>query len=259
MSMNLKTPRILVACEYSGIVRDAFGARGWDAWSCDLLASERPGGKHYQGDVFDIINDGWDLMVAHPPCTYLTLSGAKWLYEEYTAQEKADYMELTGTKLTGRSRRPDEERWENMRDGAEFFMRLWGADIPHIAIENPRMHGHAIRATDGRPTQVVQPWQFGTPESKATGLRLKNLPPLKEQDDAAEVLAHGLTLPKREFQRVFHLPPSETRWIERSRTFPGIAQAMADQWGAHVELALAHRQLLDLTEEAIEDRVGENE
>ena len=238
----MSAPRVLVACEYSGIVRDAFKDRGWDAWSCDLLESERPGGKHYTGDVFDIINDGWDLLVAHPPCTFLTLSGAQWLWEAWTDVEKAEYLEETGMKLGGRSRRPDFERLKDMRDGARFFTELWSADIPHIAIENPQMHGRAIRATGGRPTQYVQPYEFGTPESKKTGLRLKNLPALTPHEDWEEVLAYGRTLPKKVFERVFHLPPSPTRWIERSRTFPGIAQAMADQWGPYVESILREQE-----------------
>lgn len=244
--MNLyHKPRVLVACEYSGIVRDAFAARGWDAWSCDLLPSERPGGQHYEGDVFDIINEGWDLMVAHPPCTFLTASGARWLYEKWTDVEKDAYLQGHGVPLKGHSRRPDPERWDNMYEGADFFTALWEADVPHIAVENPKMHGHASKATNGRPTQFVQPYEYGTPESKATGLRLKNLPPLTPNDGWEKVLAHGKTLPKKVFERVHHLPPSPTRWIERSRTFPGIAQAMADQWGPFIEAEIAAQGKLE--------------
>lgn len=230
--------KILIACEYSGVVRDAFRALGHDAMSCDLLPTENPG-PHYQGDVRDILADGWDALIGHPPCTYLTNSGAKWLYEEWTLQEKADHLAATGQKLTGHSPRPDLQRWADMREGAEFFNLLWNADIPHIAIENPVMHGHAIKATGGRATQFIQPWQFGTPESKKTGLRLKNLPPLVPQEDAAEVLAYGKTLPDKVFQRCAYLPPSPTRWIERSRTFPGIARAMAEQWSEAIEAKAA--------------------
>lgn len=233
--------RVLVACEYSGIVRDAFLAAGHDAISCDLLPTEKPG-PHYQGDVRDLLGDGFDLMIAHPPCTFLTNSGAQWLWEDWTPEEKA-----AGDLPTPRSRRPDKQRWADMRAGAEFFNLLWSADIPRIAVENPVMHGHAITATGGRATQYVQPWQFGTPESKQTGLRLKNLPKLVPHADAAEVLAYGRTLPKRVFQRVAHLPPSPTRWIERSRTFPGIAAAMAAQWGT---LPLPERQLSIMEEVA---------
>jgi hypothetical protein len=234
-------PRILVACEYSGMVRDAFAARGWEAWSCDLLPTERepsPGGHHYEGDVRDILGQRWDLMVGHPDCTFLTNSGAKWLYEEWTPEEKAKHLKKYLKPLKGHSARPDLERWRNMEEAAAFYRMLWETDIPHIALENPVMHGHAIRRVGGRATQFVQPWQFGTPESKATGLRLKNLPPLEANADASEVLAHGRTLPDKVFQRVFNLPPSPTRWKERSRTFPGVAQAMADQWGPLVESEL---------------------
>jgi hypothetical protein len=217
--------KVLVACEFSGVVRDAFLARGHDAWSCDLLPTETPG-PHYQGDVRDILDDGWDLMIGHPPCTFLANSGVQWLWEEWTDAEKA------AGAVGSRSRRPNVERWGNMFEGAAFFNLLWDADIPRIALENPIMHSYAVKATRGRATQYVQPWQFGTPESKRTGLRLKNLPPLVEHDDAAEVLAYGLTLPKSVFQRCANLPPSPTRWMERSRTFPGIAAAMAEQWGS---------------------------
>lgn len=216
--------RVLVACEYSGIVRDAFTRAGHDAVSCDLLPSESPDGAHYQGDVMEIINDGWDLMIGHPPCTYLTNSGAQWLWEEWTPEEKASGVD------TPRSRRPNRQRWADMQAGAAFFTALWEAPIKHIALENPVMHRYGIEATGGRATQFVQPWQFGTPETKRTGLRLKNLPPLKPRDDASEVLAYGKTLPDKVFQRCAYLPPSPTRWIERSRTFPGIATAMAEQW-----------------------------
>jgi len=230
--------RVLVACEYSGTVRDAFLAAGHDAISCDLLPTEKPG-PHYQGDVRDLLTERWDLLIGHPPCTYLTNSGNKHLYEEWTAEEKARHWNSTGEKLTGRSPRPDLQRWADMHEGAEFFKLLWTADVPRIAIENPVMHGHGIKATGGRATQFIQPWQFGTPESKRTGLRLKNLPPLVEQDDAAEVLAYGRTLPDKVFQRCAYLPPSPTRWIERSRTFPGVAAAMAAQWGTLPALEVA--------------------
>jgi hypothetical protein len=231
----MRTPRVLVACEYSGMVRDAFAARGWDAWSCDLLPSERPDAKHYQGDVRDILNRGWHLMVGHPDCTFLTNSGAKWLYEDWTPEEKARHWNATGEKLTGRSKRPDLERWRNLDDAAKFYRLLWETDIPHIALENPVMHGHAIKRVEGRATQFVQPYEYGTPESKKTGLRLKNLPKLTPNEGWEKVLAHGKTLPKKVFERVHHLPPSPSRWKERSRTFPGIAQAMADQWGPYIE------------------------
>lgn len=235
----MRTPRLLVACEYSGIVRDAFAARGWDAWSCDLLPSERPGGQHYQGDVRDILNDGWDGMIGHPDCTFLTNSGARWLYEKWTPEEKAEHLERTGKVLKGHSRRPDLERWRKLDEAAAFYRMLWATDIPHIALENPTMHGHAIQRVNGTADQFVQPYEFGTPESKATGLRLKNLPLLVPNEGWEKVLEHGKTLPKKVFERVHNLPPGPNRWKERSRTFPGVGQAMADQWGPYIEQRIA--------------------
>lgn len=195
--------RILVACEYSGKVRDAFTALGHDATSCDLLPTEKPG-KHYQGSVLDIINDGWDMLIGHPPCTYLTNSGVHWLH-----------------------RRP--ERWEQLDDGAAFFKALWDAPIERIALENPIMHKYAIERIGGiKHSQIIQPWMFGHPESKATGLWLKNLPLLQETNNVKEVFKN---LPKKEAQRIHMLPPSADRWKLRSTTFDGIALAMAQQWG----------------------------
>jgi len=195
--------RVLVACEYSGRVRDAFIRNGHDALSVDLLPSDSDFGPHYQGDVFDVIGDGWDLMVAHPPCTYLANSGAKHLY-------------LGMKKENG----PNPARWEAMREGAEFFKALLEANIPKVAVENPIMLGHARNIIGTGPTQIIQPWQFGHGETKATGLWLRNLPPLKPTN-----IVDG-----RE-QRVHRLPPSADRWKLRSTTFEGIAQGMADQWG----------------------------
>ncbi len=194
--------KILIACEYSGTVRDAFRALGHDATSCDLLPTDREG-PHYQGSVLDIINDGWDMMIAHPPCTYLANSGVSWLHKE-------------------------PSRWDKLDEGAAFFRLLWEAPIGRIAIENPIMHKYAKERTGaGRQSQIVQPWMFGHTESKATCLWLKNLPPLQETNN---VKAETMKLPDNERQRLHYLPPSPTRWKERSTTFSGIAQAMADQW-----------------------------
>lgn len=190
--------RVLVACEYSGAVREAFAAFGHDAWSCDLLPTERPG-KHIQGDALDVIKDGWDLMIAHPPCTYLTNAGTRWLFD---------------------ATQPD--RWEKMRDGAAFFLALYTAPIAKIAVENPIMHGHAKRIIAREPTQIIHPWQHGHGETKATCLWLKNLPPLEPSN-----VVEG-----RE-PRIHFMPPSEDRWKERSRTLSGIAKAMAEQWGGN--------------------------
>jgi hypothetical protein len=187
--------KVLVACEYSGRVRDAFIELGHEAISCDLLPTDVPG-PHYQGDVFDIIGDGWDLMIAHPPCTYLTNSGVRWLHE-----------------------RP--ERWQQLEEGAQFFKALLEADIPKIAVENPIMHKYAVEIIGRRQDQVVQPWQFGHGETKGTGLWLKNLPKLQPTN-----IVEG-----RE-QRIHLLPPSKDRWKLRSETFSGIAKAMAEQWSS---------------------------
>lgn len=182
--------KVLVACEYSGIVREAFKAKGHDAWSCDLLNTEIPG-QHIKGDVLDILNDGWDLMIAHPPCTHLAVSGARWF---------------------------KEKREDGRQQGAiDFFIELILAKIAKIAVENPI----SIMSTIFKqPQQILQPWQFGHGETKATCLWLKNLSPLKPTD-----IVSG-----RE-QRVFKMPPSPERSRERSRTYTGIAKAMAEQWG----------------------------
>ena len=186
--------RVLVACEYSGKVRDAFIAQGHDAISCDILSTESIG-PHYQGDVFDIIDQDWDLMIAHPPCTYLTNSGVRWLHQ-----------------------RP--ERWGQLKEGAEFFKALLEADIPKIAVENPIMHKYAVDIIGRRQDQIIQPWQFGHGETKATGFWLKGLPKLQPTE-----IVEGRQ------QRLHLLPPSKDRWKLRSTTYQGIADAMALQWG----------------------------
>ena len=194
--------KVLVACEFSGTVRDAFTKLGHDSMSCDLLPTESPG-KHYQGDVMDIINDGFDLMIAHPPCTFLTNSGVTWLHK-------------------------DIKRWPMLFDGADFFKKLLNASIPKIAIENPIMHKYARSIIGVEKSQIVQPWQFGHSESKATCFWLKNLNPLKETNNVKEEF---LKRDKKEAQRLHYLPPSADRWKIRSTTFQGIADAMAEQWG----------------------------
>jgi len=186
--------RVLVACEYSGRVRDAFIAQGHDAISCDILPTDSLG-PHYQGNVFDIIDQDWDLMIAHPPCTYLTNSGVRWLHER-------------------------AERWGQLKDGAEFFRALLEANIPKIAVENPIMHKYAVEIIGRRQDQIIQPWQFGHGETKATGFWLKGLPKLQPTE-----IVEGRQ------QRVHLLPPSKDRWKLRSTTYQGIADAMALQWG----------------------------
>ena len=193
--------RVLVACEFSGIVRDAFRERGHDAVSVDLLPTERPEGPHHQADVLNLLSwhSGWDLMIAHPPCTYLANSGVRWLYKDGE---------------------PDEDRWLRMADSAEFFRALLHAPIPRIAVENPIMHKYAREIVGRGPDQYVQPWQYGHPETKATGLWLKNLP-----------LLEPINIVDGREPRVHHASPGPDRWKERSRTLPGLAAAMADQWG----------------------------
>lgn len=206
--------RVLVACEFSGIVRDAFRDRGHDAWSCDLLSSEAEG-QHIIGDVLTVLGDGWDLMVAHPPCTHLAVSGARWFHAK---------------------------RADGSQDAALSFVRaLLAAPIPRIALENPVS---IISSRVRRPDQIVQPWMFGHGETKATCLWLKGLPLLVPTDVVASRAG-----------RVWRMPPSPDRWRERSRTLAGIASAMADQWGREVTAgtARASRRRLDVRE-ALEGR-----
>ena len=180
--------RVLVACEYSGAVRDAFAAAGHHAMSCDLLPTEKTG-LHYRGDVRDVLHDGWDLMICHPPCTHLSVSGARWFKDKLPEQAEA----------------------------LDFVRLLLDAPIDRIALENPiSIISFRIR----KPDQIIQPWQFGHGETKATCLWLKNLPKLTPTD-----IVEG-----RE-ARVHKMPPGPDRWKERSRTFEGIAKAMAAQWG----------------------------
>ncbi len=186
--------RVLVACEYSATVRDAFAELGHEAMSCDLLPTEKPG-PHYQGDVRDVLDYPWDLMIAHPPCTHLSVSGARHF--------------------------PAKREDGRQQSAVSFFMALAKADIPRIAIENPV----CIMSSHWRkPDQTIQPWQFGHGETKATCLWLKGLPPLKPTN-----IVEG-----RE-NRIHRMPPSADRWKERSKTYPGIAQAMAEQWGGICE------------------------
>lgn len=212
--------KVLVGCEYSGRVRDAFIARGHDAMSCDLLPTDVPG-PHYTGSVFDVIDDGWDLAIFHPPCTYLTNAGVRWLYQ-YDKEAKQTKVDEFGDKVR------DHDRWENMRAGALFFKALLEADIPKIAVENPIMHKYAARIIGRGPDQVVQPWMFGHMETKGTGLWLKGLDPLVETDN---VKADMMKLSAKERNRIHRLPPSADRWKIRSTTYLGISEAMADQWG----------------------------
>lgn len=194
--------KVLVACEFSGVVRDAFAARGHDAWSCDLLPSER-NGQHIQGDVLAVLDNGWDLLIGHPPCTYLSNSGVCHLHT-------------------------DPERWELMRKGAEFFRAILESPVKRVAVENPIPHKYALEIIGAKYSQVVQPYKFGHPESKATCLWLRKLPPLMPTRDWKAKMQE---LPKCQQQRLHYLAPGVERAKERSRTFQGIAEAMAEQWG----------------------------
>lgn len=200
--------RVLVACEYSGKVRDAFIRAGHDAMSCDLLPTDASG-KHYQGHVSDVLGWGWDLMIGHPPCTYMANSGVSWLHK-------------------------DQSRWKKLDEAAEFFRLLWDADINCIALENPIMHKYAKERIGVAHSQIVQPWMFGHPETKATCLWLKNLPALLPTLDARPEMDR---LPANERQRLHYLPPGPDRWKLRSETFQGLADAMANQWGELVRAA----------------------
>jgi hypothetical protein len=187
--------KVLVACEYSGRVRDAFLARGHDAISCDLLPTEAPG-PHIQGDVRPLLRQRWDMVVAHPPCTRLCNSGVRWLAER--------------------------DLWADMREAAAFFLECLNANAPLVAVENPVMHRYA-REIVGRHDFTVQPWQFGDPARKRTCFWTRGLPPL------APTSAMTAADAKPECH---HASPGPERWKLRSRTYPGIAEAIADQWGA---------------------------
>ena len=195
--------KVLVACEFSGVVRDAFRAKGHDAWSCDLLDTEIPG-QHIQGDVLKILNDGWDLMIAHDPCTYQCNSGVCWLVD-------------------------NPKRWGLLDESCELTRAILDAPIDKICRENPIPHKYAIERIGRKYDQIIQPYQFGHPERKATCLWLKNLPKLKPTKDVKEEME---SLPKKIAQRIHYTSPGKDRWAIRSRTFEGIAKAMADQWGA---------------------------
>lgn len=201
---------VLIACEFSGIVRDAFIKKGHDAMSCDLLPTDIKG-PHYQGDVFDIIDNGFDLMIAHPPCTYLANSGVQHMWEKRK-------------KVNG----PNKERWDNMRLARIFFNKLLNANIEKIAVENPIPHGYAELP---KYTQIVQPYYFGEEAMKKTCLWLKGLPKL----EATNIVGHGEKYFTKEGKsngsKWYQLPPGKDRWKHRSKTFQSIADAMAEQWG----------------------------
>lgn len=195
---------VAILCETSGKVREAFRKRGHHAISIDILPSDDNSIDHLIGDIKDYEGfiEGWaDLVIAHPPCTYLTNAGSRWLYQDRAGEAVAD-------------------RWKGLIDGALLFRWCMELDVPKIAVENPIMHGHAVKIVGRKPDQYVQPWQHGHGETKATGLWLKGLPKLEPTN-----IVEGRV------QRIFNLPPSEDRWKIRSETYQGIADAMASQWG----------------------------
>ena len=197
----MATLRILIACEFSGRVRDAFRALGHDAISADLRPTEAAG-PHHTGDVEPLLQERWDLVVAHPPCTFLTLSGVRWLHE-----------------------RP--ERWAKMEAGARFLRACLSANAAAVCVENPIPHRYAVEAIGRKYDQIIHPWQHGHPTRKATCLWLRGLPPLRETDN---VKATMLAAPKAERNSVLWRPQSRGRAKLRALTYPGIARAMANQW-----------------------------
>lgn len=209
--------RVLIGCETSGVVRRAFAALGHDVWSCDLLPAEDGSNRHIRDDIRNVLDDGWDLLaVMHPPCTRLCNSGVRWLH----------------TPPPGRTR---EEMWAELEEGAALFSACWRAPIERVALENPVMHKHAraLLPRDLAKPQIVQPWFFGDPAFKATGLYLRGLPHLRATD-RLEPPKPGTAEHKR-WSAVHRASPGPDRWKFRSRTFEGLARAMAHQWGGLVE------------------------
>jgi hypothetical protein len=214
--------KVLIACEFSGTVRNAFLEEGHDAWSCDLEKSLDGSNRHIRGDVRDILKDGWDLlMVAHPPCTRLCRSGRQW---------------LSGPgKMTPPKKLPRGRTWESMKkefeEGVNLFTTLWDAPIERVAIENPKMHDIAQdrMPSDLAKPQMIQPFWFGHPEYKNTGLYLRGLPELVETNRLQEPVKGSPEWIK--WNRVHRIPPGPDRWKKRSEFFPGVAKAMATQWG----------------------------
>ena len=219
----MRRPRVLVACEYSGRVRDAFAARGWEAWSCDLLPTDAPG-LHHTGDVTPLLTQQWDLLVAHPPCTYLTIA-AEWAYGDGPYHQK-----VKPETLVGAARRAARV------DALAFVRLLLDAPLRRIALENPI----GCISTRIRPSsQTIQPWMFGHDASKATCLWLKGLPPLAPTKRIEPRVVDGKPRWGNQTDSGQNrLSPSVDRWKVRSETYLGIAQAMADQWGPVIEREL---------------------
>ncbi len=205
--------KILIACEFSGIVREAFKAKGHDAWSCDLLPTEIEG-QHIQGDVLKILDQDWDMMIAHPPCTYLANSGVQHIY-------------IDRKKENGIC----PKRWQNMIESTEFFKVLLNSPIDKIAIENPIQFKYAADQIGMSYSQIIQPYFFGEEMQKKTCLWLKNLPLLVPTNIVGKGEVYLTKTGKSNGSKWYQLPPSIDRWKYRSRTFKSIANAMAEQWG----------------------------
>jgi hypothetical protein len=217
------TLKILIGCETSGVMRRAFAARGHDVWSCDLLPADDGSNRHITGDVRDYLKEGWDLLaVMHPPCTRLCNSGVRWLH----------------TPPPGRTH---AEMWRELDEGAALFAACWQAPAPRVAIENPVMHKHARERlpTDLPKPQIVQPWWFGEQAFKATGFYLRGLPALTATNRLTPPKAKDDPEAHKRWSAIHRAPPGPDRWKFRSRTFDGIAEACADQWGGYVMEAAA--------------------
>jgi hypothetical protein len=200
----LPVKNILVACEYSATVRDAFRRQGHNAFSCDVLPTDGDPEFHIQGDAREVsLSRQWHMVIAHPPCTYLAVSGVRWLHTQ-------------------------EGRWEKMKEGAEFFRFFLDLDVPYVAVENPVMHRYATEIIGQKQDQVVQPWMFGHPESKGTALWLKGLPLLRSTKN---VYLEAASKSAKQRDRMHWAAPGPDRWKLRSKTYEGIATAMAKQWG----------------------------
>ena len=198
--------KVLIACEFSGIVRDAFLKQGHDAVSCDLLPSEQLG-PHILGDVRPYLKKKWDLVIAHPPCTYLCNSGVRWLWEK-TDPDNPYHKQV------------NNDRWNSMEDACDFFIECLNANADKLAVENPVMHGYALNIIGKKFNFSIQPYQFGHPETKRTCFWTKNLPALTPTK-----------LVNTKEPKVHYASPGPDRWKNRSRTLKGIAEAMASQWG----------------------------
>ena len=212
--------RVLIACEESGTMRRAFAARGHDAWSCDLQPARDGSDRHIIGDVRDILGDGWDMLIAHPPCTRLCNSGVRWLT----------------TPPPGKT---SMQMWSELDAGVDLFAACWNAPVPRVAVENPVMHKHARERmpADLAKPQIVQPWWFGDPAFKATGFYLRGLPALTPTNRLTPP-RHG-TEAHKAWSAIHRASPGPDRARFRSTTFPGIANAAADQWGGWAQERIA--------------------